>query len=238
MGTISPVTDLSSDPCHWIYFEISKTICWNLLYDQQPILDNSTHQTFEVSPLGDVEQILDPVGCLALAAARALHRPHLLPPALPPVPGLGVRAPHRAVQLTGAPPEPARELLHGGGPRHAHPAAVHPAGGGARGGAGPGVGGSDIWLMLMLVARKLELTAARGPEAGLEEESERLPEAAEAAAWEAGLGRGRAESLATWVILARSPWLLASSLIVSMMETVCTWPLPPFILILALVSSN
>ena len=136
MGTISPVTDLSSDPCHWIYFEISKTICWNLLYDQQPILDNSTHQTFEVSPLGDVEQILDPVGCLALAAARALHRPHLLPPALPPVPGLGVRAPHRAVQVTGAPPEPARELLHGGGPRHAHPAAVHPAGGGARGGAG------------------------------------------------------------------------------------------------------
>ena len=98
--------------------------------------------------------------------------------------------------------------------------------------------GRDIWLMLMLVARKLELTAARGPEAGLEEESERLPEAAEAAAWEAGPGRGRAESLATWVILARSPWLLASSLIVSMMETVCTWPLPPFILILALVSSN
>ena len=34
----------------------------------------------------------------------------------------------------------------------------------------------------------------------------------------------------TWVILSLSPWLLANSLMVSMMETVCTWPLPPFIM--------
>ena len=35
--------------------------------------------------------------------------------------------------------------------------------------------------------------------------------------------------LETWVILALSPWLVASSLIVSMMETVWTCPLVPFI---------
>ena len=41
----------------------------------------------------------------------------------------------------------------------------------------------------------------------------------------------------TWVILALSPWLLASSLMVSMMETVCTWALPPFMVPLVFVSS-
>ena len=35
--------------------------------------------------------------------------------------------------------------------------------------------------------------------------------------------------LETWVILALSPWFVASSLIVSMMETVWTCPLVPFI---------
>ena len=35
--------------------------------------------------------------------------------------------------------------------------------------------------------------------------------------------------LETWVILALSPWFVASSLMVSMMETVWTWPLVPFI---------
>ena len=37
------------------------------------------------------------------------------------------------------------------------------------------------------------------------------------------------DDLETWVIFALSPWLLASSLIVSIMETVWTWPDPPFI---------
>ena len=41
----------------------------------------------------------------------------------------------------------------------------------------------------------------------------------------------------TWVILALSPWLLASSLMVSMMETVCTWALPPFMVPHVFVSS-
>ena len=35
--------------------------------------------------------------------------------------------------------------------------------------------------------------------------------------------------LETCVILALSPWFVASSLMVSMMETVWTWPLVPFI---------
>ena len=34
----------------------------------------------------------------------------------------------------------------------------------------------------------------------------------------------------TWVILSLSPWLLANSLMVSMMDTVCTWALPPFMI--------
>ena len=79
--------------------------------------------------------------------------------------------------------------------------------------------------MLMLVARKLEagmdIIGCLGSGGGYLEDGDEEDVLADL----------------TWVILALSPWLLASSLMVSMMETVCTWALPPFMVPLVFVSS-